>query len=338
MTFFPLWAPLVLAAWTAVMLRPFSLRIARAMGRDRAAAVIVVLLVMAVFVPLLAALGSLTLGAMDLARSLAKSGNAKSAFISVVQGNGGEGGDPLDGLRSPGKLVELVQEHGMSAVQILGGAAGAVAHAVLGTFIFFYATYVFLIDGPDLYEWIERHAPIEPTHTQRLAAAFVETGRGLFVGIGLTGFSQGIVATITYFALGVPRAFVLGLVTCLASLIPSVGTGLVWVPVAIGLALAGRPGSAAIMVGVGVCVIALIDNVLRPVFARFGKLHLSTFILLTSIFGGLAIFGTWGLFLGPLFVRMAKEALELQRKDRLLEKRAELDAAAAATASDATPD
>ena len=93
-------------------------------------------------------------------------------------------------------------------------------------------------------------------------------------------------ATIAYLALGVPRALVLGLLTCLTSIIPSVGTALVWVPVAIGLALAGKVVPAIIMGVVGVVVIASVDNILRPVFARFGKLELSTFVLLTSISEG----------------------------------------------------
>jgi predicted PurR-regulated permease PerM len=182
-----------------------------------------------------------------------------------------------------------------------------------------------------MYEWIEKHAPLELEHTRRLVAAFVETGRGLFVGVGLTGLAQGIVATITYFALGVPRALVLGLLTCIASLIPSVGTALVWVPVAIGLALAGKTVAAIVMAGVGVVVIGTVDNVMRPVFARFGKLELSTFVLLTSIFGG------WGFILGPLFARLAKEALEMARVDRLHDKRDEINAAAADAADASVP-
>jgi predicted PurR-regulated permease PerM len=109
---------------------------------------------------------------------------------------------------------------------------------------------------------------------------------------------------------------VLGLLTCIASLIPSVGTALVWVPIAVGLALAGKTVSAAVLAAVGVFVIGTVDNVLRPVFARFGKLDLSSFALLVSIFGGLAIFGTGGLILGPLFVRLAKEALMIAHGDR----------------------
>ena len=143
--------------------------------------------------------------------------------------------------------------------------------------------------------------------------------------MGLTGLAPGIVARITYFARGVPRAFVLGLLTCITSVIPSVGTALVWVPVAVGLALAGKTLAAVIMGTVGLVVIGTVDNVLRPVFARFGRLELPTFVLLTSIFGGLAMFGTWGLLLGPLSARLAKEALMMARLDRLRDRRAEID-------------
>ena len=333
--FLPLWPPLVLATFVAAMARPLLLRISKATGgRHRAAGAIVVILVMMLLLPLGGAIASLSRGAVELARSVMTSDSAKSALVAVASGGptgdaAGQGG-VLDILKSPGKIVGFVQEHGAAAAQILGGVAGAATQAILGFFVFFYAVYVFLVDGPSYYEWFEKHSPIDVEHTRRLAAAFNETGRGLFIGVGLTGLVQGIVATVTYVALGVPRALVLGLLTCIASLIPSVGTGLIWVPVSIGLALAEKPVHAAIMGGVGLLVIGTVDNFMRPVFARFGKLELSTFVLLTSIFGGLAMFGTWGLLLGPLFVRLAKEALIMARTDRLHDLRGEIDAAARA--------
>ncbi|MDB4937083.1 MAG: hypothetical protein JWP87_4055 [Labilithrix sp.] len=331
LTFLPLWAPLVLACWVAVMARPLMLRISNATGgRHRAAGALVVLLVMIIFVPLAGSAVSLARGAIDLGHSLLQSHGAKSALVAIVSGDSSEsGGDAGGVLQSPEKIVSLLREHGAQAMQIVSGVAGAATEALVGLFVFLYAVYVFLVDGPGMYEWIEKHAPLELEHTRRLAATFVETGRGLFVGVGLTGLTQGIVATITYVALGVPRALVLGLLTCVASLIPSIGTALVWVPIAIGLALAGKTVAAIVMAGVGVLVIGTVDNVLRPMFARFGQLELSTFVLLTSIFGGLAIFGGWGFILGPLFARLAKEALEMARIDRLHDKRDEINAARA---------
>lgn len=319
-TFLPMWAPLVLAAWVATLARPLLTKIAGKLGgRSRAAGVLVVALVMAMLLPLGIAIMSLSRGAIDLARGVLAAQGTKQALIALASGGGGEGeggdGGPLAALRSPEKVVGLLQEYGGQALDIVGGIAGAATAALLGLFVFIYAVYVFLVDGPALYTWIVQHSPLTEEKTKRFTAAFNETGRGLFVGVGLTGLAQGIVATITYFALGVPRAFVLGMVTCFASLLPSIGTALVWVPVAAGLAFAGRFVPAAIMAGVGVVVIGSIDNVLRPVFSRFGKLDLSTFVLLTSVFGGVATFGAGGILLGPLFARMAKEALVLARED-----------------------
>jgi predicted PurR-regulated permease PerM len=341
-TFLPLWAPLVLAAWVAVMARPLVMRVAKITGgRDRAAGAVVLVLVMAMLVPVGIALVSLTRGAAELGRTVLESKGAKGALISIVSGGqpAEGGGGALEAFASPQKIMALLQEHGAQAAQLASGIAGAATEAALALFIFIYAVYVFLVDGPAYYDWFEKHAPLEVEHTRRLVTAFNETGRGLFVSVGLTGLAQGVVATITYFALGVPRALVLGMLTCIASLIPSIGTALVWVPIAIGLALAGKTISAVILAAVGVLVIGTVDNVMRPVFARYGKLELSTFVLLTSIFGGLAIFGTWGLLLGPLFARLAKEALIMARIDRLHDKRHEIDAAAAeAAASDASGD
>lgn len=314
-TFVPLWAPLVLAAWVASMARPLLAKIENVTrGRTAAAGGIVVALVLALLVPLTIAVLSLSRGAFDLAHAVLSSSNAKNALEQIVSGGqAAEGSQILDTLKSPERIVALAREHGAEAMQILGGIAGAFAGALLGLFVFLYAVFVFLVDGPAQYAWLEDHAPFDAAHTRRLAAAFQETGRGLFVGIGLTGLAQGLVATGAYLALGVPRALVLGMITCVASLIPSVGTALVWVPVAAGLAIVGKTGSAAILVGIGVFVIGTVDNVLRPVFARFGDLDLSTFVLLVSIFGGLAMFGAWGLLLGPLFARLAKEALVVLR-------------------------
>lgn len=337
-TFRPLWAPLVLATWVAVMARPLMLKIAKATGgRHRAAGALTVLLVMVIFIPVAGSVVSLSRGAIELGQSLVQSHGAKSALISIVSGAPSAATEEPGGLlQSPTKIIALLQEHGERALQLVGGIAGAATDVVLGVFVFVYAVYIFMVDGPAMYEWLEKHAPLDLEHTRRLVAAFVETGRGLLVGVGLTGLVQGVVATITYFALGVPRALVLGLLTCAASLIPSVGTALVWVPVAIGLALAGKTVAAIVMAVIGVLVIGTVDNVMRPVFSRFGKLELSTFVLLTSIFGGLAVFGAWGFILGPLFARLAKEALIMARVDRLRDKRHELDDAAARAAEPAS--
>ena len=81
-------------------------------------------------------------------------------------------------------------------------------------------------------------SPVREQTSERLAAAFVETGRGLIVGAGLTSLLQASLATVLFAALGVPRAIV-GALTFVASIVPAVGTSVVWLPVAVGLGLRG---------------------------------------------------------------------------------------------------
>ncbi len=314
-TFVPLWAPLVLAAWLASMCRPMFLKLASyTHGRHRAAGALVVLLVMVVLVPLVLVGASLVGSAADLISRVGSSQGTKNALLAMVSGDSSNGAGDLSVLKSPERMVALVREHGEQALRIASSVAGAATAGALGAFVFLYAFYTFLVDGSSLYAWAERHVPLDVARARRMVAAFHETGRGLFVGIGLTGLTQGIAATISYVALGVPRALVLGLLTCIASLLPSIGTALVWVPIAAGLALSGRTGAAIALTAIGLLVIGTVDNVFRPFFARFGKLELSSFVLLTAMFGGLAAFGGWGLLLGPLFARLAKEALTLARE------------------------
>jgi predicted PurR-regulated permease PerM len=107
----------------------------------------------------------------------------------------------------------------------------------------------------------------------------------------------------------VPSALALGMLTLLFSVIPAIGTALVWVPVTAGLALTGRPGAAIALGIVGIALIGTVDNLARPYLARRGQLQLPTWVVLISMFGGVELIGGWGLLLGPLAVRLAKEAL-----------------------------
>jgi predicted PurR-regulated permease PerM len=127
---------------------------------------------------------------------------------------------------------------------------------------------------------------------------------------------QSLVATAAYLILGVPSALALGMLTLLFSVVPAVGTAMVWAPVAAGLALTGRTGAAIALAIVGVAVISTVDNLVRPYLARRGKLRLPTWIVLVSMFGGVELIGGWGLLLGPLAMRLAEEALLIRASER----------------------
>ena len=309
----PFIAWLVPAAWLSNAVQPWLVPLAKKLGGSHAAAVVTLSLLLLIVGPIAALVGSLLMDAVQLGAQLGSSETGRGALAQLVSPDGAP--DTTFDLPT---LMAVIERHGERAVELAGTLAGIGAEVALGLFVFFSAAYALLVNGPAAWKWTLAHAPLYDDGLERLRLAFHETGRGLFVGIGLTGLLQAGVATIAYVALGVPRALVLGLVTFLASVLPTIGTALVWVPITIGLAITGRTTAAIILALVGIVVVSSIDNILRPMLTRFGQLDLPTFVLLIAMLGGLAILGTSGLFLGPLLARLAVEIIRMAREAGLI--------------------
>lgn len=309
--FSPLLPAIIFGAFCAIVAHPLVVRLqSHFRGQKRVAVVVTLLLVSAVVVPFaLVAIGASS-AAADLWKSMQTTPSAKGALEQLVQGQGEPGAE----LSSWKQGLQLLREHGASSLKVATTVLGAGGSAALQFFVAVVMAYTYLAEGETLTRWIVSRSPL-PTHaTVRLGEAFAETGRGMLVGMGGCSLAQSVAATLAYLALGVPRPFLLGALTFVTSLIPSVGTALVWGPLALGLGLTGHWGKAAIMVALGVLVIGTMDNLLRPVFAKRAKLNLPSAAVLFAIFGGLVVFGGWGILLGPLAVRLAVEALDLLRE------------------------
>jgi predicted PurR-regulated permease PerM len=316
----PLWPAIVLAAWTAALAAPMLSHFERGLkGRRRAAAVLALILFIGVLLPaVLLTLGAVS-GAQELAAIVAKSPSARGALESILTDSDSTGSASTVGVpRTLPEIARLAEQYGAQGIGVLKKIAGAATAMIMGLFIYLVGSFVLLVDGAAFARWLQRNSPLDPEHLRRFGAAFQETGRGLIVGIGLTALTQGVLATITYLALGIPRWWVLGVVTGIAAILPLMGSALVWGPIALGLLLTGHPIKALILVIIGAGVISTIDNVLRPIYARMGSLQMPMFVLLVSIFGGLAVVGGWGVILGPLLVRLFMEAMKLRAEGATL--------------------
>ncbi len=300
----PLAPAVMLALWLAGFARLLHDPLTRAFrGRVRLAAALTVLALVAILVPFVLVVTSLAADAYELAVTLLHSPQGKQVLEELVSRQHPTG---------PGRtgLWDLLLSQQERAWAILQQVAGTATRVVIELFVVVAGTYTVLIEGRRWYEWTEQHAPISPAMLGRLRDAFRETGRGLFIGIGGSGFAQALVATIAYIALGVPRPLELGLLTFACSIVPAIGTGIVWAPVAAGLALTGRPAAAIILAVCGIAVIGTVDNLVRPYLARWGSLQLPGYVVLVSMFAGVMVMGPWGLLVAPLAVRLAKAALE----------------------------
>jgi len=309
----PLWAPLMFAVWTAVLLHSVTGRLTRLLRRRSLAAGVATALVALLLVPLALLLVSLVASATALVRELLASAKVRQAIEVLVSADSSGAPRPLGAAR----WVEFAQAHGAMALRAGQRFAGAGAWALIVLFVFFVTLYQCLAQGGTMWVWLKDHLPLRSQTTTRLAAAFVETGRGLIVGAGLTSLLQAAVATLLFAVLGVPRAIVLGAMTFVASIIPALGTSAVWLPVGIGLGLRGDYARAIVLLLIGALVISTVDNVTRPIFQKWGgKLNLPAFLLFLAAFGGLKAFGPAGLALGPLALRMAREVLAIERERR----------------------
>jgi predicted PurR-regulated permease PerM len=314
-TLYTLWLPLVVAVWFAQLSAPLAERLARVLGgRRRVAASLILFALTLVLVPITLSMVSLVSSASEVVRRVMASPEWRAALAEIVADSGG--GVSVGAIFDPSRMVAVLREHGETAWSVVKSFFGVTAIAVVHIFVFFLAAFAFLDEGGGIWRWIVAHAPLDARHLERMRAAFQETGRGLVIGVGLTALAQAVVALIAYMALGVPRSLLLAQLTFFAAFIPTFGTALVWVPVAAGLLFADHLVKALVLMLIGIFVIGTIDNVLRPVFSRWGALDLPVFVLIIAIFGGFAVFGPWGFLLGPLIVRLTKEALAIARDER----------------------
>lgn len=297
---------IVLAIWLSVFARGLHDRLTRGLrGRDHMAALITVVLLLLVLVPIGALITVLVLDAVALVRQLAESDQVHSILTSLVAEK-----NP----NPEASIGELLMMQGAKAFDIVQVILTSAARIVIGLVVLIAGIYAMLVDGRRWYVWAEEHMPIGAKAWRRFSEAFVETGRGLMIGIGGAGLLQAIAATIAFLVLGVPQALPLGLLTLVFSVVPVVGTALVWVPVAIGLAMTGRLYEGIGLGVYGALVVGSLDNIARPWLTRYGKLQLPGYLVLVSMFGAVELTGGWGIMFGPLIVRLAKEALEVRRE------------------------
>jgi predicted PurR-regulated permease PerM len=310
-TMWPFVAPLVLSLWAAHLSRPLFLRFRRYLGgRGRAAALVTALLVVVAIAPLALAVMTLVPAGKSLLAQLKHAGGGKGILEALVSNDNGGGGGPM----GAGGILALAREYGAGASKAIAAIAGASVEAIVGAFVFFAVFHTLLVDSEEWWSWTRDHSPVPPSILDRLAAAFHQAGRGLVVGTGLTALVQGGLAAALYAAFGVPRALLLGMLSVVAALVPMTGPMLVWIPVCAGLALTGEFGKAALLAALCAGVVGTIDNVIRPWLSRRFEVGMPATVVLVAMLGGVVVAGGWGLFLGPLVVRLAGELLAVCRE------------------------
>jgi predicted PurR-regulated permease PerM len=201
-----------------------------------------------------------------------------------------------------------------------GMIAGAILNATFGgllTSLFMILTMYFVLRRwPLLVRRAEELLPVHPRHTRALLEEFRVVGRTTLLGTVVTGIVQGTLAALGYWVLGVPEPAFLGAATAVASLLPGVGTLLVWVPAGLFLVATGHVAKGVAEFAYGLLVVVGVsDYLVRPKLVG-GHGDMPALLTLIALFGGLEIFGLIGLILGPVLMALALAVLHLYATEK----------------------
>ncbi|WP_179953253.1 AI-2E family transporter [Desulfobotulus mexicanus] len=190
-----------------------------------------------------------------------------------------------------------------------GGLAGNIGILLLHFFLMLLVFFMVIRNHDAILSKLFHLLPLSGTQEKRIFERLRLLVRSVFVGTFMTSAAQGAAGGLAFMAVGFPGIF-WGAVMAFASLIPMVGTALIWVPAVIWLWLAGEGGKALGLLVWCLVVVGSLDNFLRPFFMRGGA-QMNGILVFFAILGGLQLFGMAGLLYGPLIFGMASVFLYL---------------------------
>lgn len=188
------------------------------------------------------------------------------------------------------------------------------ANFITNLLLMFFVLYYMLIHGRKMEKYLSDLIPLKNKNREILSAETDIMIRANAIGIPLLAIIQGLVGTLGYFIFGVNEFGVWGFLTGIASLIPIVGTGIIWLPLTVYLLATGNTWQG---VGLGIYSLAILSNVdyvaRITILKKIGNVH-----PLVTIFGvivGISIFGFLGLIFGPLLISYFIVLIKIYRNE-----------------------
>jgi predicted PurR-regulated permease PerM len=222
---------------------------------------------------------------------------------------------PKDVAALQGRLASTLTD----AVKLGAGQAVSVGQGALSFVmqlgIMLYLAFFLIRDGDLLTRKISQRLPMDRHKRRDLFNKFTTVIRATVKGSFVVAIVQGTLGGIIFAVLGINAALLWGVIMGMFSLVPAIGTGIVWLPVSIYLLATGQQWQAFVLAGFGVLVIGMVDNVLRPILV--GKdTRMPDWVVLIATLGGLSVFGMNGVVVGPVIAAMFIAAWDIFADER----------------------
>ena len=294
------------AAVLAVVFAPLFARIERTARRPSlAAAVVVMLAIVLVLIPAIVVATAATRELRDLYGQLNARSNAGGGWLSMIESfvtpaldwTAAHTGIAAEELRAA--LVDRLTQAGGALLRSTTAVAAGLTEAIVQIVVAVMTLFFLLRDGPGILGQLRSHSPLPAGQTDELLSHSAAAVVANIYGVLAVAAAQGLLAGIGFWLVDLPSPVLWGLVTALFSMVPLVGSGVVWVPAVILLAAGGAWTRALILLAWSAGLVAMADNFVRP-WIIGQRTNSSPLLVFFALLGGAKLFGLAGLFIGPV--------------------------------------
>jgi predicted PurR-regulated permease PerM len=204
----------------------------------------------------------------------------------------------------------ILEKAGQLVGSISNWIVGGLSQATFGTvnflfmsLVFLYTMYFLQMDGGKLVRKVLYYLPLNGDDESLMLNKFTSVSRAMIKGTLLIGVLQGGLAGIAFAVAGIDNAVFWGTVMAVLSIIPSVGSALVWIPASIILIMQGSVAGGVGLLAFCGLIVGSLDNVLRPMLVgKDTKMH--ELMIFFGTLGGILMFGISGVLIGPLIASL----------------------------------
>lgn len=213
----------------------------------------------------------------------------------------------------PSFSIDLNEYVGIGADLIIGHLSTilySLFNVVTGIILMFISLYFFLRDGSKFKNILISLSPMDNKYDEHIFSKIKQTVLSTVKGVIMIALIQGLLAGIGMKIFGVPNATLWGSVSAVASLVPGLGTAIIFIPAVAYMFIIGNTPFAIGLMLWGILIVGLVDNFLGPyLYSKGTKTH--QLIMLFAVLGGLSLFGPIGFIFGPIVVALFFSLIEI---------------------------